>query len=435
MAKLGVLLFVIVAFLCAARPAMADKRVAVVIGNGAYQHADPLANPLLDARAMRDMLAKIGFDVLYGEDLAKRDLERLIGRFASATENADVAISYYAGHGATFNGTPYLVPVDAQFRTLNEMPYELVPVEAMVGELRRVRGIRIAILDACRDNAAEQELKRNATRGGSPSRGLERISNSEGLVVAYATQYNATAADGPRGANSPFTSALLKALPTPGVDVKELFFNVGAQVVRDTGGKQRPEISVSIFDRYTLVDGPAPATAPVAPPSPSTSMPSTPMPSTPIATAPAASVPVAAARAPEPDQIAWDAVERSVDQAVLRAFVSRYPASVHRPQAEARIAMLAAEAARAARTAEQAVATSRAPPEQPVERGGCVVADPTGTPLNLRESPNGAIIGAQRNGGVVDILRSTTLDGKPWAFVRVRGSDKAGWAFRRYLRC
>src|SRR5580704_7693109 len=153
-------------------------------------------------------LAKLGFDVVYGENLDQQSLQRTIGRFANTAHESDVALVFFAGHGATFGDVPYVVPVDAQFSSLGGVPYELVQVETLIGELRRAKGLRIAILDACRDNAAERELKRKATRGGDMTRGLVRPKNVEGLILAYSTQYMSTAADGdPRG-DSPVTTAL-----------------------------------------------------------------------------------------------------------------------------------------------------------------------------------------------------------------------------------
>jgi len=98
-------------------------------------------------------------------------------------------------------------------------------------------------------------LKRAATRGGEITRGLARVRNPEGLILAYATQYMATAADGPADQDSPFTAALLDNIATPGLDVKDLFFRVGRDVIARTKGEQRPEISVSFYDPYALVGG------------------------------------------------------------------------------------------------------------------------------------------------------------------------------------
>ena len=244
-------------------PSHAERRVALVIGNGDYQHADKLANPVTDARRLRDTLGKLGFEVVYGEDVGKQALERTIGRFANVAQDADVALVFFAGHGATFGDIPYVVPIDAQFLSLGEVPYELVPVETLIGELRQAKGLRIAILDACRDNTAERELKRVTARGGEIIRGLARVKNPEGLILAYATQYLSTAADGDPNGDSPFTTALLNNIATPGLDVKDLFFKVGKEVKDSTKGGQRPEISVSFYDSYTLVPaGPATAATP-----------------------------------------------------------------------------------------------------------------------------------------------------------------------------
>ena len=233
-------------------PGYAEKRVALVIGNGTYERADRLANPVTDARRMRDTLSKLGFEVVYGGTSTKQSLERAIGRFANTVQDAEVALVYFAGHGATFGDIPYVVPVDAQFSSLGEVPYELVPVETLIGELRRAKGLRIAILDACRDDTAERELKRAAARGGEITRGLARVRNPEGLILAYATQYLSTAADnGPNG-DSPFTAALLNNIATPGLDVKEMFFKVGSEVEVTTQGRQRPEISVSFYEFLRL---------------------------------------------------------------------------------------------------------------------------------------------------------------------------------------
>ncbi len=236
-------------------PAYADKRAALVVGNAAYRHADRLTNPVNDARSVRDALKSLGFDITYGEDLDQKALRRAIGQFAGAAAGADVAIVYFAGHGATFGDTPYVVPVDAEFSSLTEAPYEMVPVETLIGELRQAKGVRIAILDACRDNAAEQALKR--TRGGGESRGLAPMKNATGLIIAYATQHGATAADNAGGRNSPFTAALLNNIAMPGLDVTDMFREVGRQVDAATAGRQRPEISISMYERYALVPGAA----------------------------------------------------------------------------------------------------------------------------------------------------------------------------------
>jgi formylglycine-generating enzyme required for sulfatase activity/uncharacterized caspase-like protein len=316
--------------MCALVPALAEKRVALVIGNAAYRHADKLANPANDARGVRDALKRLGFDVTYGEDLDGQKLRERIGQFAEAVEEADVAVVYFAGHGATFSDTPYVVPVDATFKSLERVPYELVPVETLIGELRRAKGVRIAILDACRDNAAERVLKRQTVtvRGGEVTRGLAPMKNAdgknpEGLILAYATQYLSTAADdagtapgGPfswlssSARHSPFTAALLNNIATPGLDVKDMFYKVGRDVIASTGGRQRPEISISMYDQYILT--PASGGA--------------------VAASPAAG--------PAADEMAWSIVKDAANAEQLRRFIAQFPASPRRREAEERIKTL-----------------------------------------------------------------------------------------------
>jgi Flp pilus assembly protein TadD len=235
------------------------KRVGLVIGNAVYGQKTAsgfivpnLANPINDSRAIRDTLTKLGFRVIYGENLTKKELEHAIGVFAGLADEADVAITYFSGHGSTFSDVPYLVPTDAEFDSLSAIPYELVKVEDFIGELRRARGVRIALIDACRDDDADLALKTTTgTKGVGQTRGLARVSNPEGLIIVYATQALTTAQDGD-SANSPFAAALVQHLPSPGEDVKSVLFDVANDVVNRTKGKQRPEVSVSMFDSFVL---------------------------------------------------------------------------------------------------------------------------------------------------------------------------------------
>jgi uncharacterized caspase-like protein len=328
-------------------PCRADKRVALVVGNGDYQHADKLANPLPDARRMREALERLGFGLVYGENLGKHELERTIGRFANSAQESDVALVYFAGHGATFGDVPYVVPVDAQFSSLGEMPYELVQVETLIGELRRAKGIRIAILDACRDNAAERELKRKSSRGGEITRGLVRPKNVDGLILAYATQYMSIAADGDASGHSPFTKALLTNILTPGLDVRELFFKVGREVYAATKGEQRPEISVSFYDSYALVPAGtvAPVSAPVGP--------------------------------PEQDQAGqvWAVIQNSTSQAVIEDFIRQFGATLYGSLARARLDELKRSSAAVVAVPPQPAAPSR--PQDPAAQAWGTIQNTT----------------------------------------------------------
>jgi uncharacterized caspase-like protein len=306
----------IAAIFFAVNAAQADKRVALVIGNAEYQHVGKLTNTLIDSRSVRDTLTKLGFNVIYGENLNKRLIERRIGDFAAAVRDADVAIVYFAGHGATFGDIPYVVPTDAEYQLIERVPYELVQVEQLLGELRRAKGVRIAILDACRDNAREIELKRSdaqqrgkSTRGGALSRGLAPVKNADGLIIAYSAQLLTTAGDGTPGHNSPFTGALVKFMDQPDLDVKAMFFKVAQDVIETTKGQQRPEISISMFDDYVLRRGTG-APAGVA--------------------APAQAAPAAV------DEAVWNTIKDSSVAAVFEEFERKFPKSARVSEARAR---------------------------------------------------------------------------------------------------
>ena len=229
------------------------------MGNSDYRYVPKLDNPITDARTMRDTLTKLGFEVVYGENLDKRAMGRQIGEFGAIVRGADAAVVYFAGHGSTFGDVPYVVPVDSKYEKLSDIPTELIQVESLVGELRRAKGVRLVILDACRDNEREVELRRQDAvargenkRGGSTSRGLARLQNPDGLIVVYSTQHMTTAADGAPGSNSPFTGALARHLVTPGIDIKDVLFRAGQEVISKTGGTQRPEISISLYEPFVL---------------------------------------------------------------------------------------------------------------------------------------------------------------------------------------
>ncbi|MDP3895366.1 MAG: caspase family protein, partial [Mesorhizobium sp.] len=128
------------------------RGVALVIGNGAYEHLTPLANPETDARAIEDMLDDLGFETFDARDADAKKLRRAIERFVEDAEGADVAVVYYAGHGIEARGENFLVPVDADISALDAAGERLVPLSALMAKLRAAVPVTIILLDACRDN-------------------------------------------------------------------------------------------------------------------------------------------------------------------------------------------------------------------------------------------------------------------------------------------
>ncbi len=141
--------------------AWAEKRVALVIGNSAYQHAPQLTNPQNDASDMASKLTGLGFVVVTGHDLDLAGMRRSIREFVGKVEGADVALFFYAGHGLQVNGANYMIPVDAQLRSNNDLDFEALPIELVLSAMERNAKVNLVFLDACRDNPLAVTLARS----------------------------------------------------------------------------------------------------------------------------------------------------------------------------------------------------------------------------------------------------------------------------------
>lgn len=226
--------------------AQAEKRVALVIGNGAYQNASQLTNPSNDANAMAAMFREAGFEVVEARtDLGNLEFKRVARDFNAVARDADVAVMYYAGHGIEVNGTNYLVPVDAKLATDFDVEDEALSLDRLMRALEPARRLRLIILDACRDNPFARGMQRNVA-SRAVATGLAKVepANSDTLI-AFAAKAGSTADDG-RGANSPFTTALLKNLAVPGRDIRIALGYVRDDVVRATGSRQEPFVYGSL---------------------------------------------------------------------------------------------------------------------------------------------------------------------------------------------
>jgi tetratricopeptide (TPR) repeat protein len=231
---------------------VAGKRVALVIGNAAYQNTGALLNPANDSTDIAGALRRLNFEVVEGRDLDKRGMDDAFRRFARLVRDSDLALFFYAGHAMQYQGVNYLMPVDARLKDEADLPYEMAKLSDVMEDMARAKGIRIAIIDACRDNPLEQKLKRSISlTRGSATRGLAKIEKVEGSVIVYATQAGSTADDGD-GRNSPFTTALLKHLETPQLEIGILFRRVASAVHAATQGRQFPEISLSLVSEIYL---------------------------------------------------------------------------------------------------------------------------------------------------------------------------------------
>jgi uncharacterized caspase-like protein len=276
-------------YLLASSSAWAEKRVALVIGNGQYQYVTPLKNPNNDAPDLAASLREIGFDVILRTDIGREGFEEALSEFARKAVGADTALFYYAGHGLQFEGQNYLLPIDVKAEDALDVRFRAVKIDHVREAMDQMRGVKILILDACRSNPLAEQMPSRSFGGVAGTRGLARIEHAEGMVISYATAIDQVAADG-TDRNSPFTKALIAQLREPGLEIGAMFRRVARDVYDATGGRQQPEISVSLRAEYYLNQS-------------------------------------------ETDSEVWAKIRSGADESTLRAFIERYPSSFYAPDA------------------------------------------------------------------------------------------------------
>jgi hypothetical protein len=232
---------VLCALVAAVRPAPAEaRRVALVIGNSAYEHTRVLPNARNDARIIAALLGKMGFAVSEAGDLAYRPMREAIRAFGEAAQGADMAVVYYAGHGLEVAGENWLLPVSAALKRERDLEYEAVSLSSILAAVKEARRLRLVILDACRNNPLGERMELSAGTPRSVPRGLARIEPSGDILVAYSAKHGTIADDGPAGGNSPFAAALALNMGTRGLDVRIMLGKVRDDVRKATGGRQEP---------------------------------------------------------------------------------------------------------------------------------------------------------------------------------------------------
>ncbi|WP_139861218.1 caspase family protein [Bradyrhizobium ivorense] len=268
------LLALLLPALIGAAHAAAEKRIALVIGNSAYQNVTRLDNPRNDAVLMAETLAGLGFTLIGGRaqlDLDKPSMDIAVQSFGRQVQGADVALFYYAGHGVQVAGSNYLVPIGANATREADVDFQMLDVNLV---LRQMQGagtrLNMVILDACRNNPFGGRGLRAADGG------LAQMRAPEGTLISYATQPGNVAQDGTDG-HSPYTKALAATIKQAGLDIFQTFNQVGLAVKRATGGSQQPWVSSSPIDGtfyFVPPNAPAAPQVAVAPP-PDPQLPST----------------------------------------------------------------------------------------------------------------------------------------------------------------
>jgi hypothetical protein len=266
--------------------AVEERRVALVIGNGAYAALGPLRNPVNDAADVAAALESLGFEVRLGLDVGRDEMLALIDAHAEASEAADASLFYYAGHGFQVAARNYLVPVDAALRGAADVPAQTVRLDDVLEPLAASDATKLVFLDACRDNPLQGT--------GSPAEevvesGLARVGDAAGFLIAFSTQPDNVAEDG-AGRNSPFTKALLSHMTAPGRDIASTMISVRKDVLAATGGLQIPWENSSLTEEFQFAPGDETAS---------------------------------------PETLLWQVAASGQDPALLRIYLERYPEGAH----------------------------------------------------------------------------------------------------------
>lgn len=341
--------------------AWAERRIALVIGNSAYQHAPQLANPQNDAGDMASKLTGLGFVVVTGRDLDLAGMRRSIREFVRKLEGADVALFFYAGHGLQVNGDNYMIPVDAQLQSNNDLDFEALPIELVLSAMERNAKVNVVFLDACRDNPLAVTLARSlGTRSVAVGRGLAKLDTGVGSLIAFATQPGNVSLDG-AGRNSPFTTALLKHLGTPGQSVTDDMIAVRRAVLQVTDGKQIPWDSSSLTGPVVL---------------------------NPLAVPDTATGPAAPADTDRTVEIAyWNSIKDATESNFFEAYLQQYPNGAFATLAKLKIAAIGREKERQMTEREKAVSERAAKPADDARKTEVAALDQANSGTQSSGSP------------------------------------------------
>ncbi len=305
------------------------KRIALVIGNGDYKNVSPLENPGNDANDVGGALERLGFEVLKVRDGTFDGMRRGLLEFARRARGSEIAIVFFAGHGMEVGGENYLIPVDAELKADVDVDHEAIALKTVTPLVENASRLGLVILDACRNNPFATKMQRTV-RTRSVSRGLAAVEPTGNVLIAFAAREGTTAADG-IGRNSPFTASLLKYVETPGLEINFLFRNVRDDVIEATRKGQLPFVYGSLSREAIYLKAALPGTL-----------------SPPVVQGPAA------------DEVVWNLVKDSRDPGQFSRFVTEFPRSQFRTEAERRFAALKAEQDAASAAAQSAALSAAA---------------------------------------------------------------------------
>ncbi len=344
--------------LAVSEPALAAKRVALVIGNSQYKTA-PLVNPVNDAQLMTKTLKQLGFEVIETLDANQRTMKRAIRDFGKSLNEAGedaVGLFYYAGHGVQVGGANYLIPIGAEIATEGDVDIEAVSANGILRTVDFARNnLNIIIFDACRNNPYARSFR-------SGTRGLAEMRAARGVLISYATAPGEVALDGD-GDNSPYTAALARFMTEEGLPVEQTFKKVRIAVSRETSGLQTPWESSSLTGEFYFQEK---AQAPEPEPE--------------VAKAPPGESATGDAGLPVPGSVQsnfdqaielefWNSIKNSQDPGAYEAYLAQYPEGSFAALAEWRISRIRSQQ-------DEEVAVVEAPAPAPVPQVAALPPEP-----------------------------------------------------------
>ncbi len=290
--------------------AYAQNRVALIVGNGNYQNVPPLPTTLNDAGDIAQLFERLGFATTKLFNASYDDFRRAIRKFNELTQNADIAVIYFGGHGLEAGGENWLLPVDADLRTDLDIAQEAIGLNGLMQSVGRVAVLGMVILDASRNNPFAARIQRTG-QARSVDRGLARVEPNQNVLVAYASKDGTTNEDR-GGRNSPYAAALLRYLESPGLDINFMFRKVRDEVLSHTNRRQQPFVYGSLPNK------------PIYLKERSISLP-----------------PVEVKNEVLPaDETIWSTIKDSTDKSLFLDFLNKFPSSVHAKEAGAKLKSL-----------------------------------------------------------------------------------------------
>jgi hypothetical protein len=230
-------------------------KTALVIGNGEYENIAKLKKPINDSRDMKEALESLDFTVFYGEDLEQKEFKRLVREFGQNSVGVEISLFFYAGHGMQYLGRNFLVPVDAEILSEDEIPDSAISLDFIQNRMEDSKAkLNLFFLDSSRDNPFEKNIKSRGGRSANIHRGLANpnMSFTHQSIISFATGPDQIALDNPKERNGVFTKNLLKHISSKGAKIDDVLKKTVKGVIEETNNFQVPWVHQKLYDDFYL---------------------------------------------------------------------------------------------------------------------------------------------------------------------------------------